>query len=171
MEHEVSTKIHNGFTVNSSSMQEVLEMVDKFRPFVQQKGKEMLGNYIKSMTQSGKVTNASAYIKWMDVQSEIRRTKIRNPAFDTDFELIFFPDGNRMLGIMYCEHPNWCREWLAQPKVSEYAYWNNTDRPANLSAEEWDARGEAWDRVLAHHIPSMNGFSICVQDPNGVNNV
>jgi len=31
--------------------------------------------------------------------------------------------------------------------LSEYAYWNNTDAPEDISERRWKERGETWDRV------------------------
>jgi hypothetical protein len=36
------------------------------------------------------------------------------------------------------------------PRVVDFAYWNNTDRPRNISAREWEARGRVWDALDAN---------------------
>jgi len=38
--------------------------------------------------------------------------------------------------------------FLALPGIMDYAYWNNTDPPENISDEEWDARGKIWDIII-----------------------
>lgn len=38
--------------------------------------------------------------------------------------------------------------FLTLPGVMDFAYWNNTDPPENISDEEWDARGRIWDIVI-----------------------
>lgn len=34
------------------------------------------------------------------------------------------------------------------PELREYGYWNNTDMPDNVSAQEWSARKKAWNKLL-----------------------
>ena len=38
--------------------------------------------------------------------------------------------------------------WPSLPGVEEYGYWNNTDGPREISEEDWDERGDVWERVL-----------------------
>ena len=37
------------------------------------------------------------------------------------------------------EYPEW---------AEDYAYWNNTDRPDEITDEEWNARGDTWHEIL-----------------------
>ena len=40
-------------------------------------------------------------------------------------------------------------EWLrTDPDLQDFAYGNNTDRPEDLSDEEWELRGTTWDRAF-----------------------
>lgn len=34
------------------------------------------------------------------------------------------------------------------PTVEDFAYWNNTDKPAHLTDRQWEARGRIWDGFL-----------------------
>jgi len=44
-------------------------------------------------------------------------------------------------------------------KSKKYGYWNNTDRPDEVSEEEWDQRSEDWDKALGDSAPAQVGFS------------
>lgn len=37
---------------------------------------------------------------------------------------------------------------------SEYAYWNNTDRPDSVPSDVWDRRRDSWDKTLGYNPPS-----------------
>jgi hypothetical protein len=41
--------------------------------------------------------------------------------------------------------------------VREYGYWNNSDRPEGLTAEQWEERRRAWDKL---DVPAQDGLSI-----------
>jgi len=45
-------------------------------------------------------------------------------------------------------------------KFQEYGYWDNTDRPASISDEEWDERARVWTSVIHYGEPYNScGFS------------
>jgi hypothetical protein len=46
--------------------------------------------------------------------------------------------------------------------LSYYGYWNNTDKPDDLSDEDWDKRENDWDKALSkgHGIPNKCGMGI-----------
>lgn len=45
--------------------------------------------------------------------------------------------------------------------VSDYSYWNNTDKPDNLSETEWDKRRKNWNKIFDKDIlVGSSGFSI-----------
>ena len=42
---------------------------------------------------------------------------------------------------------------------TDYSYWNNSDRPDEVTARQWKARGQVWDRLFAESgIPSEVGL-------------
>lgn len=53
--------------------------------------------------------------------------------------------------------------------VEYYGYWNNTDRPDNISEEEWNLRGELWDIALPTGIPSKDGLAYTIIDSTDIN--
>ncbi|CDQ10589.1 protein of unknown function [Acidithiobacillus ferrivorans] len=161
----MSTKIYNGFSVATDSAACLMDLVNGFRPYVQAEGQKMLNQFLrKTGTTEDLFRGWSA---WMELRSETVDKGIRAPGVDTDFQLVFFPDGNRFLGIAFTEHPRWFRHWLRQPSVSEYRYWNNTDQPSGISRKEWGRRAETWDRVLGLDTPATRGFTITLHEIGG----
>lgn len=111
---------------------------------------------------------ARTEILWNDLRAKTKQLNLRTPTIDTDFQLVFFPYKKKFLGIAYTEHDEWYESWCKMPGVREYAYWNNTDKPCDISNNEWSARGRAWDKVLGYgDIPSMCGFTIDIHSPYG----
>lgn len=47
----------------------------------------------------------------------------------------------------------------------EYSYWNNTDRPDELSEEEWADRSATWDRLVGYKSPKVSGLMMTVMEP------
>jgi hypothetical protein len=46
----------------------------------------------------------------------------------------------------------------------EYPYWNNSDRPKELSEAEWEERKVTWGRLLGHNSPQVSGLSMTVME-------
>ncbi|MHB8226265.1 hypothetical protein [Acidithiobacillus sp.] len=161
----MSTKIHNGFSVATDSAIRLMELVNGFRPYVRTEGQKMLNVFLRKTGTSEEPFKG--WTAWMELRAETVDKGRRMPAVDTDFQLVFFPDGDRFLGIAFTEHPRWFRHWLRQPLVSEYRYWNNTDQPNGISRKEWERRADAWDRVLGWEPPSTRGLAIDLHQSGG----
>jgi hypothetical protein len=50
--------------------------------------------------------------------------------------------------------------------AEEYGYWDNTDRPGELTKDEWNKRKDDWNKALpdALGVPRQNGFVIRLLD-------
>lgn len=44
--------------------------------------------------------------------------------------------------------PEYLNNLLKLPYIKEYGYWNNTDKPDELTEEEWDQRRSDWNEIL-----------------------
>jgi hypothetical protein len=49
--------------------------------------------------------------------------------------------------------------WFALPEVEHYGYWNNTDKPKDVTDAEWVERREAWDRLFGWDPVSENSLT------------
>lgn len=154
----MSIKIYKGFAVDSADFFEILKMVKEFQEIGTELQREVLADWLK------KFDNREDGLKeWIVRRREIQRTGMRDPIVDTDFNAVFFPTLERVTyGIVYCEHPTWFNRWIDQfAIVRDFSYWNNSDRPEDVSEEQWDYRSEVWKHVLAGRgIPAENGFYI-----------
>lgn len=96
-------------------------------------------------------------------QSEIKKSGHRDPEVDFNFSLALFPHGGQLYGIAYCDQSEWVRSFKTDPDVEEFAYWDNTDPPDNISAADWSLRREIWEQILdvegGYGIPALCGFT------------
>lgn len=161
----MSIRIYNGFLLETGSPLQLIQSVEAFRPRIRAKGQQLLDRFLKASATPDDPLHGWDY--WLERRKEIAREGLRNPAFDTEFKLVFFPDGNRFLGIAYTAHEAWFRSWLRQPLVKSYGYWTSSDKPRSISAKAWDERGADWDRVLGDDTPAERGLTIDLHKPNG----
>jgi len=80
----------------------------------------------------------------------------------TYFDLSLFPFRDEIYGISFTSQNDstWTDLWFSKDAVEEYRYWNNTDRPKEITEAKWDQRSRAWDQILNGFgsVPAMNGF-------------
>ena len=80
---------------------------------------------------------------------------------------VFVPlTGTRFIGMFFGsrEVEN---KWIKCKEIESYAYWNNSDKPDDVSWNEWEERKRIWDEVLKNtkkypfgETPSNAGYSI-----------
>lgn len=158
----MSTKIYHGVKLDTVSLHDVLRIVDIFRPYVQTQGEKLMDRFFAKQDES------VAWGAWIRCQKEIKTSGQRMPCCDTEFKLTIFPSfRSATYGIVWTEHEEWYDEFCSQGWVSEFGYWNNTDRPDHVSEEEWDMRRDIWNEILGDNVPAMAGFTIDVSHPDG----
>lgn len=84
-------------------------------------------------------------------QREIERTGQRNPAYDLACDVTIIADPANpadLYALFFAEYSGYVDVWSSLAGVESFAYWNNTDHPAELTDDEWDQRAATWDRVL-----------------------
>lgn len=161
----MSTTIYNGFIIRMATLQKVRRMVFEIRPYWEREATKLLDNYIA--VRRGK-NSEHPFFDWLADRKRVRATMERDPFVDTDFTVTVFPDGRDLLGIVFSEHQAWIRKWFEVADVDDYAYWNNTDPPDNVSAVEWRQRERRWLKVLPRPgVPAMCGFTIDISSPHG----
>lgn len=93
-------------------------------------------------------------------QAEVISTRRRDPAVDFSFELSVMLAGKRVLALPFVEHPSLRKMWEKQSWVSPLPYWDNTDRPEELTARQWNERRAIWKKALNDFgAPAETGFS------------
>ena len=79
--------------------------------------------------------------------------EVRNDCH-IEVTLALFPYGGHTLLIPYGDC-DMIRLLCDFPELKDFSYWNNTDRPENVSEQEWNIRKSAWDQV---NVPEKDGF-------------
>lgn len=94
---------------------------------------------------------SSAWLKLMERQDDVRKTRRRDPA--VDFEVIFrmwlCRKTNAFIGYVIAEGEHEFLQLLTDSrKAMEYGYWNNCDGPEHLNERQWKKRGDIWHGLL-----------------------
>ena len=119
------------------------------------RGKEMGENWEKDRET----------IPWYNEQSlleqeqrDCRASLRRAPEVDCDVELFLrvHPERGVVLGYLQEERVGAYTHLIGPGGCREFGYWNNTDRPEELSDEQWEARHQLWNDVLRDEVACVS---------------
>ena len=111
-----------------------------------------------------------AYASVRQRVEEIARTDQRDPEVDARFDVVLCDDGAHVIAMSFTEHDEWFRDLLSLPGAEDFCYWNGSDRPEQVSAEDWDMRRRTYERILSrdpHSRPAGCGVTLSFQKPLG----
>lgn len=100
-----------------------------------------------------------------DHQATIVRSQKRDPVYDWGCHLAAIPHRTGIYVLVYAESEAYHELWRVLPGVEDYACWNHTDPPDDISPGRWARRRQRWDELMPDGIPSHAGMTIDVYDP------
>ena len=102
-----------------------------------------------------KGTSDTDFLVWADKVIELasKSDQRMNPEFSLEMSVAFVSDPQdptHFYASAFASNPRLTQAWTAMPDVEEFAYWDNTDGPDEVSSSDWESRGQIWDRVLGY---------------------
>lgn len=170
----MSTKIYNGFKIDTGDISEVQSIFNGHQVALKEVTKEKIIEFlvksavedfdkdIISKKNTGKDNNyiSQASREMDDRQREIKKTGYRDPEVDFGVEIAIFPFEGKFYGIYYSEQEEFYHNLLKQQKISEFSYYDNTDKPERISKKEWKERERVWDIIFdGNGLPCEIGFT------------
>jgi len=169
----MSTKIYTGFALPSLTTKAALNLLGSLRPAIQVLVDEkhltllaervveyvdgyVLARHLKEAIPAALAGRGENYAyfecigRLQEEQEKCRGGSRREPLVDCDVELGLYmlPKSGKVIGIAYEERVGALEHLLTVPGIEEFAYFNNTDRPDELTAREWSRRARIWTQVL-----------------------
>jgi hypothetical protein len=97
------------------------------------------------------------------MQRAIAESGHRNPTFDFGCEIVLLRDlagDGALYALLYTERRSYTRQWESLRAVTPHPYWNTTDRPDDVTDDEWEQRRCTWNRLLpGYDPPSIRGLT------------
>lgn len=170
----MSTKIYTGRRYKATTLYELDEFRKKVRETLMPVARELYNKAFakKFISKYDKATIANEEINtrtmkfnvWQELGQLMKKhsdSEYNGTWADFTFSMSIMIDGDYLLLMPFSQYDS---DYLAAldsiEGVEEYGYWNNTDPLDTVTDEEWQERGEAWDRVLpGAGIPLENGFT------------
>lgn len=169
----MSTKIFNGYYLSLCTLQELHSFSMSLRSKIKTKMEELYAKKLLELSayRYDRPSKNEKYCPLLETKFEIdgkfydiERTNTRNPEYDFGFDVTFIPTETKILTLIYTEQLEYINIFNSFLDVHPYPYYNNIDKPSNISESEWESRSLEWDNALnPYDIPSLQGFSIkCV---------
>lgn len=159
----------DGFSIEAGTLDSAMDVVDAFRPRLLRMLREwnaaLLAETAAGMIDHAHVRGlpipaAPLSTAWSSIQERrlaIARTERRDPAVDPEFRLTLLRHDDCIYGLVHTERTEWRQAWLDQSCVTEFAWWNGTDRPDGIGQAEWQRRGRIWQDLIHDMWPAGHG--------------
>lgn len=171
----MSTKIYQGFRFTDKGLDAAYKalpaITDTIRPLAEQMSFDWLIGHAVRLHDKATVTgepfaHGSAYFDAVGAVAEdltnASKRMGRSP-YDFGFSLCLgLTPSRKVIGICYTDRPALWDAFLGMPGISEYMYYNNSDRPENMSLKRWKTREKDWDDVLGYDVPAQRMLTYTV---------
>jgi len=94
---------------------------------------------------------------WSELMHSLKDSRLGDP-YQLDAVFLRDPANGRVLVMLYAG-AKMESVFTGQPEVEGYGFWDNTDPEEGASDEDWQARGEAWDRAVGMDPPASRGLT------------
>lgn len=162
----MSTKIYEAYRIPASQFSEFLffiykETIDKFVS----KAENLIGRIdkysLEKMMQRYSVKEEAKqeanwpehkrWLKWEFLRDAFREhAHTDNYLFDVQSGWVFYPNGRYFYGWPWGDTKLDEETVLKFEDAEDFSYWDDTDKPEEISTREWRRRGIKWDEILLH---------------------
>lgn len=173
----MSTKIYNGFKLKSiKSLDKAFFFVKEMRPqikeavelqFSKQVAERSCLVYDEAMLFDKELGHSAMAHTLKEIDDELfeSRKSRRKSYYDFGVELSLAVTSDKsVIGIIFCESNEVRNTFFGLKGVVKYPYWDSTDKPEDVSIQEWSRRRGHWNEVLSIGIPAHEMFSIRLFD-------
>jgi hypothetical protein len=172
----MSTKIYNGYISNLN----INQLLFKFRDIIENFENIKIEGYLKHLAEKATFEIDKKYFNndvvnqkdviWKIYEDDCKKINeqvkrgIRESDIDFSANCCLFPLCNipffsKTLILFYSESIEIRDYWKNLYFISDYFYYNNSDKPDNISENKWEQRRKDWYIFLgATGTPSKNGY-------------
>lgn len=168
----MSTKIYNGYALPLMSLEELTTKCSEFRDLITNPIKQIYKElYVKLLVSAldhhcaglEKIKTDTIFITVSDfLFKEFKKSDEGYRSYvDASFSFTLFPMKDKILAMVFSEQDTLTKIFIDYFNAQSYCYYNNTDKPEEVSDLEWEQRKDDWDSVLKnYYIPALNGFHV-----------
>jgi hypothetical protein len=174
----MSTKLFHGHLIEGFSLPAFLHELKRFRQVLEPlarakrcKAQVLLAtraydaNHLGFSPHDGTASFlTTAEMKLMDQLQDAETQRRHDVVVDMGFEVTLFPVRGKLLALTFSGQNDFVNVWESQSWRRDFAYWDNTDPPQDVSAKDWQLRQTLWEEALGdeYRSPAEMGYSFTV---------
>ena len=162
----MSTKIYNGYAHPDPDLAAVFRGFHAKRAHVAELGRGIIARTyaklgvekIDAAVLRGEACEsplAGIMSEVFDRQAEVRAKGRRDPDVDLETTVVLIPSPTRTLVMIWTEHEEILK--TLREDLIPFGWWDNTEKPENVSESAWNERERAWAAALAEDPLSRPG--------------
>ena len=147
----MSTKLYNGIKFKSNNIKEVLDQLISVKETAKQIAIDSISDKDLGLfiTANNLLDNDAWYIA-NEIKDAIASDNYNRWKFKPrlKFTVVVYPTTEGDIYGYYFDADKKEYNDLIEPFYTDFHYQNNSDRPSDITEEEWDFRREKWDELL-----------------------
>lgn len=145
----MSTKIFNAYRYTGDSINTLLEDLRQCKEWYSQKVLDMLLDLFKG----NEVSSASLF----DITEQMLSGKIKMVLNPEDAVMVY-PHQDDLYVQFFCKEGYIPEMVELSGRFEDCHYQNQTDKPEDVTEEQWECRSEIWDAIHKDYYSVENGF-------------
>lgn len=166
----MSIKLYEGYRIKGLTKEEFIKKYKNLKKVVEEKSKikikEEISNIFYESLDNGfgyqkDERTVLEYVK-DEIKEEIENLEkgYRTPSFDKDASFSLKEYKGDLYLYLFLEDLEIKKLLLKEiTELEEFGYWNNTDKPEEVSDSHWSKREKIWNELLTSYSFSKSGFS------------
>lgn len=166
----MSTKIYDGYRIKNLTEKEFIEKYEYLKNIVEKEAKISIQKEIAKIFYNaldngyGRAEDDITVLDY--VKEEIKEAiedlekGFRAPNLDKDIGFSLKEYQGDLYLYLFSEDSTITKLLLEKiENIEEFGYWNNTDKPDNVSEAHWEKRKKIWNTLLTSYSFDKSGFS------------
>lgn len=182
----MSSKVYNGWVLKDTTLETGLAICKALRDACLPKAQAAIAKEVAvelavraDLKANGLEPEKDSIESLMDVWKVLQAAKevvlgknIRKPQWDYAFDLVLIPKDSDLLALVFMENDPGYEQAMTDLGFQDYHYQNQTDKPKDISEEDWEQRRKDWHDcgLLQYEAPNTLGFSFAVVNWNDLFN-
>lgn len=163
----MSTKIYNGVKFKSKDWKEVMEQLLSIKKKAEEISLESISNeYIAYFIIANKITDKDQYYIFGEIEKSLVFPDKYNFRIPFNFSICLYPTKEGDIYGAYFDTLKGHYE-LIEPFLEDFHYQNNTDKPEDISDEEWEFRMNKWNELVDYRF-NEKAFVFSIVDYNSL---
>jgi hypothetical protein len=166
----VSTRIDHGYRIRGAAHniagihQQIRHLIEPaYTQLYRTTIARVAAHTIDTLRDGGTVDNyhSSPHFHAVTTLDTLHRGSYRHPDTDLQLAITFHTaaDNPDLYLLLFTEQATYRELFEQTGGIEPFPYWNNTDRPGDVTDTDWAARGQLWDTLVGRDAPARRGLT------------